>query len=235
MDFRETAMGVAVLPPRKPGETYVVIGVPSGSTWHAQFAMCLMFLMNQMVARGMSCSVSNPRGSILPTLRHKAVRFALDQGATHLLFIDSDQTFPKETAEILLSHGKDVVAANIATKQFPSTPTARLRGDGIAGDPVYTLPKSPRLQRVWRVGTGVMLVKTSVFKRLGPPPWFEVNWVPELESYRGEDWFFCEKLEKAGIPIFVDHGLSAQVGHVGDCEFTHEMVPAPAELVRELG
>jgi hypothetical protein len=225
-------MGVALPPPHRNGQPYIVLAVPSGSFWHAQFAMSLMFLMNQMVARGISSSVSNPRGSILPNLRHTAVQFALDNGATHVLFLDSDQTFPKETTEILLSHGKDVVAANIATKQFPSTPTARLRGDEVSGDPLYTTPKSqPRLQRVWRVGTGVMLIKTSVFRRVGPPPWFEVPWVEELGTYRGEDWFFCERLEKAGIPLFVDHALSLQVGHIGDCEYTHEMVPAPREVV----
>ena len=76
------------------------------------------------------------------------------------------------------------------------------------------------MQKVWRVGTGVMLIKLSVFDKL-EQPWFPVEWNPALNDYTGEDWAFCAALERAGIPIHIDAGLSREIGHVGDFRYEH--------------
>ena len=34
----------------------------------------------------------------------------------------------------------------------------------------------------------------------------------------------CEAIQKAGFDIWIDHGLSQVVGHMGDLEFTHDLV-----------
>jgi hypothetical protein len=46
----------------------------------------------------------------------------------------------------------------------------------------------------------------------------------EGDTYQGEDWTFCEACDKLGIPLFIDHDLSREVGHVGNYEFTHDVV-----------
>jgi hypothetical protein len=32
----------------------------------------------------------------------------------------------------------------------------------------------------------------------------------------GEDQFFFGKLREAGVPVYLDHGLSWQIGHIGE-------------------
>ena len=91
-----------------------------------------------------------------------------------------------------------------------------------------TTPDSISLKKVWRIGTGIMLVKMSVFDTI-PEPWFPIAWDEELQDYRGEDWAFCDALDRAGIPIYVDEGLSRAIGHVGDFRFEHQHVQFSGE------
>lgn len=218
-------------------EVRLVICVPSTSLWQAEFGMSLLFLTNTLASkpvslgRPMHYQIHNKRGSILAAMRQSMVETALKNKATHLLFVDSDQTFPADTVHRLLAHKKQVVACNIATKMIPSTPTARNRGSTWAGVPVYTSSSSPPLEKVWRVGTGIMLIDLNIFKReqLKEGPWFTQRWNPELNSYVGEDWAFCEALEAAGVSLWVDHKLSLEVGHLGNLTYGHDLVPIQEE------
>lgn len=211
----------------------VVIGCPSGDTWNHKFGMSLVAMVAQTLGiekrLGLSefqLGIENPHGSLLPLSRHRVVEKALKVGATHVLFVDTDQNFPPYTLEVLLAHQEKIVACNIATKCVPSNPTARdFDPNKPGGKMVFCEDHQDGLRRVWRVGTGVMLIDCKVFRRI-PEPWFEVRWDEGLKEYRGEDWTFCEKLEMADIPIHVDMGLSKMIGHVGDYEYTHELVIA---------
>lgn len=206
----------------------VLIGIPSGSDWKADFGMSLAGLV---AAAGRPLKggghierlqLWNTKGSILSRSRTTLVRQALDLQCSHLLFVDSDMTFPNWTLHQLLSHNKAVIGANCAVKKLPSDPTARKHGDTPAGELVFSNGKES-LEQVWRLGTGVMLIQTRVFKDI-PEPWFPITWNEELKDYTGEDWNFCAELEKRGIPIWVDHKLSQHIGHVGSFTYTHDHV-----------
>src|SRR3970040_905518 len=142
------------------------------------------------------CSV---KGSILPRMRRDIVKRAQAERCTHLLFTDCDQTFPAQTLHRLLHTKKDIIAANIAVKRIPSIPTAR---SYVVGDPrggiVYTPEGSNDLQKVWRVGTGIMLINMKVFEKTGLNI-FHIRWREEYEDYQGEDWSMCEAFEAAGF------------------------------------
>ena len=151
------------------------------------------------------------------------VKEALAAQASHILFVDTDQTFPRDTLHRLLIRDKDVIACNIATKQIPANPTAKGPSPDGRGSPVYTDPGSPAVQKVWRVGTGIMLVKVRVFEKIGLGC-FGITYKPELQDYQGEDWSMCEAMEAAGYDIWVDHRLSDEVKHIGDFEYDHNVV-----------
>ena len=206
-----------------------VVGVPSGQSWNAQFGVDLVNLMIGVGQKpipgykGLDVRLANVRSSILSKNRMDLVKSAKALKATHLLFIDSDQTFPAYLLHKLAAHGKLVVAANCVTKQIPACPTARAKSANPKGEVVYTDPHSTGLEQVWRVGTGVMLINMKVFDKIGMGVW-DMKYLPEEETYQGEDWTFCEACEKAGIPIWIDHDVSKMVGHVGNYEFTHDVV-----------
>ena len=83
-------------------DLHVLIGIPSGATWQAQTAMDVALLANYFEqepvfkeSKTQKLTITNSRGSMLPQLRENLVKTAMEQGATHLLFIDSDMTFPR--------------------------------------------------------------------------------------------------------------------------------------------
>jgi hypothetical protein len=215
----------------------IMVCIPSTWIWPADFGICLAGLVGNFAGRippytDQNLRILKKEGSILLNMREQMIRQARDAGCTHVLFIDSDQTFPPNTLRRLLQWQKPVVACNVAIKRFPSTPTARLKDPvNDKGRILYTDDKSRGLVEVWRVGTGIMLLDLSVFDGL-PEPWFNMRWRPEANEFQGEDWCLCELLESRGVPIYVDQGLSWEIGHIGKLEYVHSMTQAPVELIR---
>lgn len=205
------------------------IFIPSTESWEAKFGMSLVFMTNYLASKPfpgvneVAYTVWNKKGSLLANMRQAGIEEALRRGATHMLCLDSDQTFPRDLAHRLYGHHKHVVACNIATKGLESYPTARNYDKN--GDPlevVYTLPESKGLEAVARIGTGIMMLDMNLFKREGMKegPWFDTHWSERTKAYIGEDWALCERLEAAGVKIYIDHDLSKDIGHVGRYEYT---------------
>ena len=210
----------------------VMIAIPSMNTWEADFGMSLAFMVNYVTKNSVVSSeqlniqLHNHKGSILAQSRQRMVDIAIKGGATHLLFIDSDQTFPPDTLHRLLMVHKKVVACNIATKMLPSTGTARFKDGTI----LITKESDVGIIKVWRVGTGVMLIDLNLFKREGMErPYFTQYWSEELDAYVGEDWAFCEMVEKSGCSIYVEQHLSYEIGHVGKLNYNHDIVNSGVE------
>jgi hypothetical protein len=164
-----------------------------------QFAMALALLVHHMTTQLIMFNIDNRRGSILPGLRQKILDDAIKQDCTHLLFIDSDQIFPMELAAHWISLDKPVIAANIATKEDLSKPTAKKRVGGVFV-PHYSDVGADAYTKVVRVGTGIMMMKREVFAAL-PRPAFTPYWSEEVQDYVFEDWKLCEHLEEMGVPI----------------------------------
>jgi GT2 family glycosyltransferase len=139
--------------------------------------------------------------------RNQGVQDALLGGYSHVFFIDDDVYIPPDTIVRLLKHNKDVIAGcypSIRT-EFPNDLKAStyvvVKHNG------EWLPKFFKgLRQVDAAGTGCLLIRTTVFPRVGFP-WF--RW-PEFLTAKGEhcrvsdDYDFCQRCIKAGIPVFAD-------------------------------
>ena len=84
------------------------------------------------------------------------------------------------------------------------------------------------LERVGSTGLGCMLIETQVFKNI-EQPWFPITWVKDSRDYKIEDGNFFEKVEAAGIEVWVDHDLSQEVFHVGKYHYGWKDVPENIE------
>lgn len=208
------------------GSITVAVATPSGEMWHKGYGQSLVMLAIACLQKPVPgydktyLKIIEQGGSILAKSRQELVQRAIEAKCTHILFIDSDQGFPAWTLHKMASAGKLIIAANVAIKRMPSGPTARNKDpEWPGGTPVYTRPNSSGLEQVWRIGTGIMLINLDVFKDL-PLPWFETTWWPPINDFKGEDWHFCELMEKRGVPIFIDHDLSKVVEHIGTYRYT---------------
>lgn len=147
--------------------------------------------------------------SILPTSRFLLAKSAMKAGCTHILFIDSDMKFPKDTLQRLLLRGKKVIAVNATTRTFPTKFLAEDES-GVTYDSRRLTGVAPARH----IGFGVALIEMDVLRRMKPPI-FMFEWIPELQDLCGEDVYFSAKLAELGITPYVDHDLSKEIGHVG--------------------
>ena len=213
----------------------LAICIPSNGHWVSDFGYCLaqlcVYCASALFEEGQSREVLfiDKRTSNLPRSRHECLEDALMQDCTHALFIDTDQTFPMDTAHRLIRWKKPVVACNVPLKVMPSFPTARARAAGPFGTPIYSnvgpgTPPPQGLEKVWRVGAGIMMIDLSILQKI-ERPWFEIRYSDKHAQFVGEDWYFVKKVEDAGFDVFIDHDLSRHIGHVGPFQYTHAHIP----------
>lgn len=197
------------------------ICIPSGDTWKAGTAvdvavMCGTFSKNR---KEHNAWIVNTQLSVLPKSRMMLVQEAMKQNATHILFIDSDARFPKDTLDRLLGHDLDFVACNAVRRALPCTPTSS-NGPGI---PIWTSPDSFGLEEVHdHVGLHTALIKVDVFKKV-EQPWFMTPWLVRQQEYQGEDVWFCHRAIDAGFRIWIDHDLSQHNRHSGNFDYSHQL------------
>lgn len=143
------------------------------------------------------------QGTLLPNQRTELVKRSIEAHASHILFVDSDMRFPKDTLERLKKHDLDIVGANCKHRQANKW-TAGVSSKGKRG-----------LKEVKGLGFGVTLIRTDVFFKI-PEPWFATPY--DGKQFVGEDIFFCYKVKEAGLKIFIDHDLSQEIKHIGRIE-----------------
>jgi hypothetical protein len=149
-------------------------------------------------------------GIYIAHLRESSASAAVQAGASHVLFIDSDMRVPEDTIDRLVAHDCDIVGANYVQRTMPDWWVSRL-----CGSTVSSLGKRG-LERVDSTGFGVMLIRTDVFRRL-PQPWFSTPF--DGKTYLGEDVAFCQQATAAGLSVMIDHDLSQHVRHTGAIEY----------------
>ncbi len=189
-------------------EIKVVVGMPATEMMKAKTAHaigCLLIHQPEIILDFLliqSCDISSNRMWL--------ANQALEKGATHLLFIDSDMLFPADTLEKLLAQDKDIIAVEYNKRKFPLESVTAYFPDQ---------PKSETESfKVGVAGTGVMLIKTDVFKneKMGKN-WFSFGRNAEGKNVIGEDGWFCNTARSAGYDVWVDPTI--KVYHLGEYGF----------------
>ena len=163
------------------------------------------------------CRVIWSGGSMVQSVRQNIAERAIEEKkATHLLWIDADHKFPSDTAHRLLAHKRPWVGINATTRVPPVRATA-IKKPGV---PLKTTQHSTGIERVWRMGFGIVLVEARVFEAV-PKPWFATEWIEKDGKWDpvGEDIYFCEKAKACGFQPMVDHDLTKETEHIGAVGF----------------
>ena len=169
------------------------IGIPL--SWHYVpsdfFDSCLMMhKMNAEVIRASFGPIHEMRNTI-------ALR-ALEMDCTHLIFLDCDMVYPRDTIPKLFSHDKDIVGA-LTFKRCPDFNPLAFSGEHYKMTQIDPIPEE--LFEVTATGTGCLMIKTDVFEDLDYP-WFEFD--NHDGHLVGEDINFCYKARKNGFKVYVD-------------------------------
>lgn len=215
---------------------FVAISIPVSSVWTAGFGIDLVNLLFACKPGKPLIWVNQVIGADHCSARSKLVEDAFKVGASHMLWLDADMRFPRDTLTRLLAHKKPIVGANYSNRKSPHNFTASKNGEG-AGvyEIVKTMSNSKGIEPVLTMGFGVVLTSMEVFRKI-PKPWFLFEYSPERTEakgqivYMGEDCYFCRKAKRAGFQIYVDHDLSKKVSHTATLDLPWHMPLSEEEL-----
>lgn len=177
--------------------------------------------------------LSMHQSAFLAESRNELCKGLIEQGADYVIFLDTDMRFPQNVFDQLMQHDLPVVAANCAKRRRPISATARKEDPTNPAklDMVWPDKEKQGIEKIAVVGTAVMCIKAEVFFEL-EYPWFHTPWHPEDQRFVGEDLYFCAQLKKAGVGLYIDHGLSWHIGHIGQYTYRMDDVLAEREMAR---
>jgi hypothetical protein len=189
----------------------LVIGGPTRDIVPASFAVDLaqLYAKERESGRWAAVVLGFVGATYVHVGREAVLDAAIQARATHLLWLDTDMTFPPETALRLMLHDRPLVACNYVMRNDRRMFTAERHGRSVS-----TVPTSSGLEAVDSVGFGVLLMRTDVAMDL-PRPWFRHGQNAETGADVGEDRMFCRAVRATGHEIVIDHDLSKEVGHIG--------------------
>lgn len=195
--------------------SHITIGICSGGMIHAETVTSLIGAMEVVKQKGIEVLLTVQIGGYTAHNRNECVRTALNNGSTHLMFIDADQTFPPSGIVRLFDHDKDIVGAMYNTRgnlddKGQLISTVKMADD--KGNLVSTGEVPNQLFKCYAVATGFMLINMSVFNKL-EKPWFVAYETPSGE-HRTEDVEFCKRAGAAGYDIWCSPTI--HVGHIGN-------------------
>jgi hypothetical protein len=188
----------------------IFVAVPAMEVVKTRFAASFAHLVTRTAMAGHNVTTAFDLFGPLDWKRTHLVQQARAWGADYICWIDSDQTFPEDGLLRLLAHNLPIVGCNIATRDGEPKPTAKaLNGKSIRSN------KDGGIGEAGAIGLGFCLVQMRVFEAIGAKRLFATI-IEDGRFKMSEDAYFCNRAREAGFAIHVDHGLSWEVGHVGE-------------------
>jgi len=184
----------------------LLIGIVSGTPYVPLDFVSSIMALDKPVPFGFEFTI----GMVTDQARNKIVNSAIHNGCSHILFLDSDMTFPKDIISRLLKHDVDIVGGLYVNRHSPTTVCAfkKVKGN------VYKNISSKDftgLVEIDGIGTGALLIKTEIFDKL-KKPYFRYGYDKELDKMITEDMVFCKLAKEKGYKIYCD--TDVRCGHL---------------------
>lgn len=156
------------------------------------------------------------KGVRVDGLRNQAAAQAINQGYTHLLFLDADMIWPTDVIDLMLAHhARGIVSGTYFLKKWPHWPVAlrdpKPDGRGFAQyEYDWQAAGATELRREALVGMGCTIIPVAILRRLAEP-WFEYRNDHNGQPSITEDVPFCEHAALLNCPIWLDPTI--ECGH----------------------
>jgi len=205
---------------------------PTVANWKA--ALVTQLATEQNLIKTYQISFCNK--SRIHNSRNGYVETALEQGYDWLLFVDPDmhpdlyykpgmgydgpvrQFFPSSLGFMLQHPEVGVVAAPACSgppELYVNVYVPHSQGGCVKLPRVEAARMEPGMLKVAAIGTGVMLIRMSIFKDLKPPYFADTyNDERQVDVNVGQDCYFCEKVIQAGYGVYAN--MYAWAGHWKD-------------------
>lgn len=184
----------------------LLIAVPTTDYVHADFVKSLVNLTAELSRKQINHKVEILAGTLVYIARNRLANKAINEGFTHVLWLDSDMVFNETVVDDLMDCGKDMVCGAFVSRRPPYGPC------------VYTSLKKYDIKKVqdfgltpFRVdGCGFACVLMTVDLLQAVTEKFGTTFQPT--DYYGEDLAFCWRVGQIGREIWCEP--SVRPGHI---------------------
>lgn len=171
----------------------LLIAIPCMDTVRYEFAESLANLCKHLSYIGVDYELEWHATSIIYLAREELTNKAVNDGYEYVLWLDSDMAFTPDHFDLLRSLKTDFATGIYRSRRSPYAYVIKDINDTTSRQRV--IPNEPF--EVAACGFGFVLIKTEVLYKVRAN--FMTCFTPTPSS--GEDYAFCERVRKMGIPI----------------------------------
>ena len=184
----------------------LMIAVPTTDYVHADFVRSLSKLQEELGRKRINYSVEIQAGTLVYIARNKLANKAINEGYTHVLWLDSDMVFTESIVDDLMDCGKEMVCGAFVSRRPPYGPC------------IYTSIQKNNIKKVedfglapFRVdGCGFACVLTTTELLQAVNQKYGTTFQPT--DYYGEDLAFCWRVGGIGREIWCEP--TVRLGHI---------------------
>ena len=183
----------------------LLIAVPALDFMNTEFVRCLTALIQRLDKDGVNVDVKILSGTLVYVARDRLAAHAIDNGYTHVLWLDSDMVFDDELLYDLQFAHKDFVSGIARSRRRPycSCLFADL-------DTLERIDDYPRdTFRIAGCGFACVLIKTDILRAVKEA--YKTCFLPMSDF--GEDLAFCKRASELGFSIWAEPAV--KIGHIG--------------------
>ena len=190
----------------------LLIGIPSHDYMHAEFVKCLTALVVRLARDQVNFDVFINNGTLVHVARDKIACKAINEGYTHVLWLDADMIFGPDILENLMDCREDFVTGVAHSRRPPFVSCLFKRMDDISHlERFEEYPAQPF--EVAGCGFACVLITTAILRDVQMN--YKTCFLPYPEW--GEDLSFCRRARAMGCHIWADPCV--RLGHIG-----HEVI-----------
>ena len=196
----------------------LLIAIPSNDYMHYEFTSCLVKLVSRLKDDGVDFDVAIQGGTLVYVARDKLAYKAIDEGYTHVLWLDSDMVFRETILDDLLFCGEQFVTGiyHARRKGYASVIFKTIDLNHIERFEEY--PKEPF--RIAGCGFGCVLVSVEMLKAVCMK---HTTCFTPLQDL-GEDIAFCKRARDLGFELWCDPSVvCGHIGHIAIYPEDHEL------------
>ena len=186
----------------------LLIAVPTLDFVHSAFMESLLKLVKRCSMEGIDYDVSIISGTLVYVARDKLANQAINDGYTHVLWLDSDMVFEPDILRDLMDTGKDFVSGIYHARRPGHVSCLFKRCDDLDHIERFESYPSDTFQ-IGGCGFGCVLISTEILKAVNAK--YKTCFLPKAQF--GEDIAFCNRARAMGFEIWAEP--TVRCGHIG--------------------
>ena len=188
----------------------LLVGIPSLDFVHVDFVECLTRLIQRLKDDGVDFDVWICKGTLAHVARDNVACKAINEGYTHVLWLDADMIFSPDILDDLRFCGKDFVTGLACSRRPPYVLCVFNHVSDEKGCIAYKLADVPEEAfEIQGCGFACVLISTEILKAVMTR--YKTCFLP-MKIY-GEDLAFCVRARELGYRIWCEP--TVRLGHIG--------------------